>query len=138
MYKGQKHSMKINDMATTKELSKELRYNAVNEGLVWTRTIKKYSSRFRDEHEAWKEIVHKTQNEYLEKLANSMQEFSKSKLKKLTMMEGYLKILVMITIYRNFLIVKKCLYAYLLLFTIVINTFFFYKTLYLVISMKQI
>ena len=104
MYKGQKHSMKINDMATTKELSKELRYNAVNEGLVWTRTIKKYSSRFRDEHEAWKEIVHKTQNEYLEKLANSMQEFSKSKLKKLTMMEGYLKILVMITIYRNFLI----------------------------------
>ena len=54
---------------------------------------------FRDEHEAWKEIVHKTAKEYLEKLANSIKEFSKSKLKKLTMMEGYLKILLVIKEY---------------------------------------
>ena len=46
--------------------------------LVWIRIIKKYASKFQDVHEAWKEIVHKTPNGCLKKLAKSIQEFSKS------------------------------------------------------------
>ena len=64
------------------KLSKELHQNATKERLVWIQIIKKYASRFKDVHEAWKEIVHKIPNEYLEKLAFSIQEFSKTRLKK--------------------------------------------------------
>ena len=60
------------------KISKELYKNDTKERLVWIRIIKKYASSFQDVHEAWKEIVHKTPNGYLEKLAKSIQEFSKS------------------------------------------------------------
>ena len=41
------------------ELSKELHQNATKERIVWIQIIKKYASRFKDVHEAWKEIVYK-------------------------------------------------------------------------------
>ena len=76
------------------ELSKELHENDTKERLVWIKIINKNASRFitaveldcfeifRDVHEAWKEIVRKTPSKFLEKLANSVEEFFKSFLTK--------------------------------------------------------
>ena len=51
--------------------------NAIKEKPCLDQNHKKVSQ-FQDVHEAWKEIVHKTPNGCLKKLAKSIQEFSKS------------------------------------------------------------
>ena len=81
---GQLILINLDDQSLVKfnELSKELHHNDIKKRFVWIRIIKKYTLNFRNVHEEWKEIINKMPNEYLEKLANSTQEFSEAFLTK--------------------------------------------------------